>query len=225
MISKIPPKWRLLQITDDNPEYHLYESLIEEFTEISGWDIHYYIKRTSGNVDYLYGEDPTSEFTTAFKTKLLYEPTEEQSILDVWGISSDESIQITWIPKTIFDRDVAFEYDDEYRPKPGDCIRTLWNGLIYELVDMGEEDKIFQGRKMIYEFALRPYRHSKDSESADDVAFEIADDDDFPGFGGQSWTHELSGHGDNVNIGEESRDNYDYEGKNIKKLYGFDTLE
>jgi len=218
--------WKLLQIDDTNPEYQLFESVICEFTDISGWDVHYYIKQPSEKLDYLYGEDPNSEFTEAFDTKLIYEPSEETSLLDSFGISSDDLIQIAWMPKSIFIRDVSENYEDiNYIPKPGDCIRTLWNNLIYEIVDKGEEDKIFQGRKMIFEFALRPYRHSKDSESADDMAFEIADEFDFPGFGGQTETETLSGHGDNTKIGKESKNNYSYDGKDTKSLYGYDTLD
>ncbi|MFW6014860.1 MAG: hypothetical protein ACOCRK_00320 [bacterium] len=82
-------------------------------------------------IDPLYGEDPNSEYTKAFSTKLVYEPTEETNILDSFGITSDETIQYMQIPKSVFIRDVREEFNNKYDkekeiiPKVGDCIKTL----------------------------------------------------------------------------------------------------
>ena len=202
------PLWKLLEITDDNPEYYLYNSVIEEFTMISAWDIKYYVKEFSDEIDHLYGEDANAKYSRSFSTKLLYEPTEEQNLLDSFGISSDDLIQLTWIPMSVFERDVAEPYATENDtnviiPKPGDCIRTLWNNKLYEIVDKGQEDKIFQGRKMIYEFALRPYRFSQEID-AENMVYDEIDEENFGGHNEPYETLELSGQGDNEKIQEES---------------------
>jgi len=105
--------------------------LVEEYTQISGFPIFYYKKLPSEMLDNIYGEDPNSEYTSAYETKIIYEPTEETNILDSFGITSDETIQYMQIPKTMFSTDVEEEYQEEYsvteeiKPLAGDCIRTL----------------------------------------------------------------------------------------------------
>lgn len=208
--------WELLQIDDNNPEYYLYESLVEEFTQISGWPIQYYKKLPSEMLDNIYGEDPNSEYTSAYETKLVYEPTEETNILDSFGITSDETIQYMQIPKSMFSSDVKEEYQEEYdttediMPMVGDVIRTTWNNRLYEIVEVGAEQKIFQGRKMIWEMVTRPYRYSEESDSAESMVFATPGDD-FPDINEFTTTEELSAYGDNEEIEDESDsiENYD----------------
>ena len=223
--------WKLLKIDENNPEYELYDSLVTEFTEISGWPIYYYIKLGSKNLDYLYGEDPSAQYTKAYETKLIYEPTEEENLLDSFGITSDETIQYMQIPKTVFKETVEYEYKNNYeidfwvKPKPGDCIRTLWNNKLYEVVEVGSEQKIFQGRKLVWEMITKPYRHSEDSVSADEMLYETPDENDFPNINTTTTTEVLSAYGENKEIAEEAEENYDYEGKPTNTLYGYDTLD
>jgi len=199
--------WKLLQIDDTNPEYHLFESIICEFTDISGWSVLYYIKLESENLDELYGEDPTAEYTEGFKTVLVYEPTEEDTLLSSFGISGDDTLQYMMIPKEIFKRDVEENYspfEDSLLPKVGDCIRTLWNNNVYELVNVGAEAKIFQGRKMIWEFVAKPFNYAHESDSAEDLLFDI-DDDEFPSINFDDTTTEsLTGYDDSDNVNDES---------------------
>lgn len=217
------PYWRLLEITDDNPEYYLYESLIEEFTIISGWPIYYYIKLESNVLDITYGEDPNSQYTEAYDTKLVYEPTEEQNVLNSFGITSDETIQYMQIPKKIFESDIKDKYQEnnntseEIVPKVGDCIRTLWNNKIYEIVEVGSEQKIFQGRKLIWEVITRPYRHSQKSASAEDMLFETPPTSAFPEDNLTTTTDKLSAYGDNEEIEEQSTTKTDTD----TSIYGF----
>jgi len=208
--------WRLLEITDKNPEYELYKSLITEFTDISGFDVLYYKKLPSEVLDDIYGEDPNAKYTNGYRTKIIYEPTEETNILDSFGITSDETIAYAQVPKTIFTRDVEEEYQENYDtteeiiPLVGDCVRTNWNNKIYEIVEVGSEQKIFQGRKLIWEIILRPYRHSEESDSAEEMLFETPDEKDFPEDNLTTETEELSSYGDNEEIEDESNkiDNY-----------------
>jgi hypothetical protein len=86
------------------------------------------------------------------------------------------------------------------------------------VVDVGEEEKIFQAKKMIYEFILRPYRYSEEDDN------QVLFDDEFPNIKLPEDTP-LDEYGENVKIGEESKDNYGYEGKNTKRIYGYDTLD
>lgn len=217
MASKTPPLWRLLEITDDNPEYHLYDSVITEFTKISGLPIYYYVKKESDSVDWTYGEDPNAEYSEPYETKLVYEPTEEQNVLDSFGITSDETIQYMQIPKSVFEEDIGEDYTEKIIPKVGDCVRTLWNNKVYEIVDVGSEQKVFQARKLIWEFITRPYRHSEESDSADDLLFDTPPTSAFPDINVTTETDELSAYGDNEDIEEESTVKSDVD----TSIYGF----
>jgi hypothetical protein len=109
----------------------LFDSVVCEKTDISGFPIFYYIKLNTEDADYLYGEDQNTKFTEGYRTKLIYEPSEEVDVLTVFGMTSDDTLQYAQIPKTIFSRDVERSYlidyteETELQPKVGDCIRTL----------------------------------------------------------------------------------------------------
>lgn len=157
------PLWQLYDITDNNPEFCLYESVASEFVDIAGFPIMYY--RAISNMDRLYGEDANQDFAEPVQTKIAYEPSEEPNIIDMFGIRSDDVLQYALMTKQIFSRDVG----EEFTPMPGDVIKTLWNNRNYEVVDIGSEQNIFQARKLIWEFILRPFRFSEQSQKADEI--------------------------------------------------------
>lgn len=199
-----PPIWDLFDDLSNNYEHELFDSVICEKTDISGFPIYYYIKtNNSEDIDQLYGEDENAEYSTGHRAKLLYEPSEEPQILDVFGITSDDTIQYMQMPKTIFQRDVS----TTHTPVVGDAIRTLWNNKTYEIVEVGSEQNIFQAKKLIWEFIVRPYKYSEESQSAEDVIFDSLSDSDFPDINETTTsTEELSAYGDNEFIDDEAGD-------------------
>ena len=54
-------------------------------------------------------------------------------------------------------------------PKPGDVIQTIWNDRSYEIADVHEEENIFQLKKLVWNFVLRPYRFSEQSTDANQI--------------------------------------------------------
>ena len=242
------PLWELYDITDDNPEFCLYESLMMEYVDIAGFPVMYY--RAKSKMDRLYGEDSNQDFYEPVRTKLYYEPTDEPNIIDMFGIRSDETLEYTLIPKATFSRDVIgnlqgvpltltvtnsgtgytsklsvpttggtgeelrvditandngvitkvkinsfnkgynyvvgdvvnIEYGngdatfvinstgtEEVIPMPGDVIKTLWNNRNYEIADTGRETNIWSGKKLIWEFILRPFRFSEQSLKSEEI--------------------------------------------------------
>lgn len=198
------PSWELLDLDQTEQEYLLFDSVICEKTDISGFPVYYYIKsNVSEDIDQLYGENENAEYSAGHRTKLLYEPSEEPQILDVFGITSDDTIQYMQMPKTIFQRDVS----TTHIPVVGDAIRTMWNNKTYEVVEVGSEQNIFQGKKLIWEFIVRPYKYSEESQSAEDIIFDSLSDSDFPDINETTTsTEELSAYGDNEFIDDESGD-------------------
>ena len=207
----IRPKWELYH-TQNNPEHNLFEDYIVEFTDISGIVVHYYIRDNSIEMDDLYGETTETRYLDPIETKLIYDVTEETTMTNPFGIISEDVIQYGFIPKFTFSRDVSAGCD----PKPGDVIKTLWNDRNYEIVDVGEEEKIFQLKKMIWELILKPYRFSTQSTSAREIL--ISPDD--------LLSSPVSAYGDNEFIDSESDDIDDYTGSTggdsvDEDIYGF----
>jgi hypothetical protein len=118
-------------------------------------------------------------------------------MINTFGMVSEEMIQYAAIPKTTFSRDVSASVN----PRPGDVVKTLWNNRTYEIVDVHEESQIFQLKKLIWEFILKPYRFSDTSDSSRELSDDIDD----------TLTQALTAYGDNEWIEEKSDsiDNYD----------------
>jgi len=99
------PLWDLYDVTDQNPEFCLYDSIISEYVDMAGFPVMYY--RAKSKMDRLYGEDPNQDFYEPVRTKLYYEPTDEPNIIDMFGIRSDETLEYSLMPKSTFSRDVV----------------------------------------------------------------------------------------------------------------------
>ena len=99
------PLWELYDVTDENPEFCLYESIMSEYVDIAGFPVMYY--RAKSKMDRLYGEDSNQDYYEPVRTKLYYEPTDESNIIDMFGIRSDETLEYTLIPKATFSRDIV----------------------------------------------------------------------------------------------------------------------
>lgn len=169
------PQWSLIEpsdVIDDTFEVQVFDSVISEFNDIAGFPIDYYVLETGKTEDKLYGEDPMAKFSMPNRSKVLYEPTEENNILNIFGFSSDDTIQYAQMSKSIFSRDIS----DSFKPKIGDVIHTLWNNNKYEIVDIGGEQKIFKAHKMVWEFILKPYRFGYENNNTQDIFTAISDE-------------------------------------------------
>jgi hypothetical protein len=215
-INSTKPLWQLHHL-QDNVEHDLFESIIAEFTDISGVIARYYIRDESRRKDYLYGENPATRFFGPYETKLIYEPTDEPTLTTGFGINSEEVISWASTPKFTLSRDVSAGY----HPKPGDVILTIWNNRAYEIADIHEEEKIFQLKKMIWGFVLKPYRFSDESQSARNITRFTREPTD-TNLVKDTTTEPLSAFGDNLDLEEESDDIFDYEDNNYDtNVYGY----
>jgi len=210
-------EWELYNIAS-NVEQDLFKGYISEFTDIAGIKIEYYIRDENIVMDDLYGESTNTRYLAPLETKVIYDPTEEATMTTGFGIHSEEQIQFALIPKFTFTRDVSAGY----HPKPGDVIKTIWNNRAYEIADVGEEQHIFQLNKPIWEFILKPFRFSDQSQSIGD---NIVGPDDISTFNSDptpeldpdTTTQPLTAYGDNEFIEEESDEILDYD----NSVYGF----
>lgn len=214
-IKDTKPLWNLHHI-QNNIEHDLFESIISEYTDISGILCKYYIRKKI-KMDYLYGESVATKYSGPYETKLIYEPVEEPTTTTGFGINSDEVISWASIPKFTFSRDVSA---GGYHPKPGDSIITIWNNRAYEIADVHEEEKIFQLKKMIWGFVLKPYRFSDESKSARDISRFTRSPTD-PNRILDTTSQPLTAFGDNDEIEDESDEIFNYGDDYDSSVYGY----
>lgn len=214
------PNWSLYDIRN-NVEHDLFEGYITEFTDISGIECDYYIRDRSIELDTLYGESTNTQYLAPRRTKLIYEPTDEPTLTRGFGIHSEEIIQFASIPKFTFTRDVSAGH----HPVPGDVLVTLWNNRAYEIADVAEEERIFQLKKFIWDFVLRAFRFSDQSDSRPG---SVGSRDVFRNFRDPTPpiettnTQPLTANGDNNWLEDRSEEIFDYEDEGVDtKIYGY----
>lgn len=196
------PTWSLYDI-EDNPEHQLFESLIMEFTDISGIEVYYAQRDTSLTHDVLYGEHTKTRYSSPKKTKIIYEVADEPNLWSSFGMYAGDIIT-AHIPQATFARDI----NSTQPPNIGDVVHIKWYGKVdrsFEVAHVDDDDKAFQLKKMIWVLVLRPYRYSEQSKSAEDLSFS---------------SHPISAYGDNTWIEEASSAIDDYEDVDTK-IYGY----
>ena len=185
------PTWSLYD-GETSMEQNLFVSSVVEFTDISGISCRYYVRDTSTvTMDRLYGESDNTEYMWASTTKIIYEPTDEPTMTSSFGINSEEVIQYAMIPKFTYTRDVSGSTE----PKPGDVLKITWNSRSYEVVDVGEEARIFQLGKFVWELVLKPFRYSEQSVSAKRPLSQTSD---------STLSDPVTAYGDNAYLEEQS---------------------
>jgi hypothetical protein len=200
------PQLDLYHPQDGNIEHELFDSIVVEYNDIQGAKINYYIRDENIAMDRLYGESDNTAYLGPYETRITYDVTEEATMADAFGITSIDVIQYGWMPKSTFTRDVS----GGYNPKPGDVIQTLWNERSYEVVDVGAEGSVFNLKKQVWEFILKPYRFSEQSESAEDISYDVD----------STLSEPLTAYGDNEWIQDESEDIDAYSDVD-ESIYGF----
>lgn len=204
----------------NDPAHLLYQSNLCEITDISGFPLEYRMLLPKN--DWLWGEDPNANLSYPSFTKGIYAPETETNLLDMFGLTSDDTLQYISIPKAIFQRDLGMLFTDTVgpsaaiQPRVGDIIKTIWNNRNYEVVNISEEENIFMAKKYVWDMIVRPFRFSEQSDRHREVHTGLPDDPFESIVAGPSGdviqnnyaTHEF---GDNANIDRESNDIYDYE--------------
>jgi hypothetical protein len=216
----------MYDIGPDNCEHNLFESQICEVNDISGFPIEYRLLLPKD--DYLWGEDPNANLSYPSYTKVIYAPETETNLLDMFGLTADDTLQYMFIPKAVFRRDLGMVFTDVISPsaaiipRMGDVVKTIWNDRNYEVVNVSEEDDIFLAKKFVYSLILRPFRYSEQSVQHRIVHSGLPTDPFASIVQGPSgdiiqnnYATELFG--DNDNIDAESNNIYDYDDEGVQK--------
>lgn len=180
--GRYKPKWNLHDL-HDNREHDLFQSYIMEFNDISGIEIYYYVRDAEfEDYDTLYGEHQYFGFQEPLTTKILYDVEEEPQMWSPFGMYGTDVVT-SHMPMGTFKRDINQTVD----PKIGDVIVTTWNNRSYEIVMVDDDDRIFQLKKQVWIFILKPYRFSEQSDSA-----ETLSDLPLPSAGENEWIQDQS---------------------------------
>lgn len=227
-----PTGWSMYDIDPNNPEHRLFESNLCEITDISGFPLEYRLLLPEN--DWLWGEDPNSRLSYPSYVKGIYAPETETNLLDMFGLTSDDTLQFISIPKAIFNRDLGMLYTDTIgpsafiQPRVGDVIKTIWNNRNYEIVNISEENNIFMASKFVWDLIVKPFRFSEQSDEHREFHNGLPDDpfeSIIPGPSGDviqnNYATELFG--DNEEIDRESDSIYEHEDDN--KIQGSDTYD
>lgn len=227
--------WSLYNLVD-NPEHTLMSNHLCEVADVVGFPVEYRVLLS--NYDYLFGEDPNEKLSEPILTKVVYNPEEETAILDMFGITGDQTLQYMFIPISTFDRDMM---DDYYRmfgtnvivkPKVGDVITVLAFNRSYEITNVSQEQTIFLGKKFTYAIILRPFRFSEQSDEHREVHTGLDDGVPDPfstiinmpdGSTMVEKQYSVEKFGDNNNLETESNTNYDYSLENDPDYFAFQS--
>lgn len=161
------PEWSMYEITE-NIEHDLYENLAVERNDIFGVEVLYYkLIYDSDDIDNFRGKHPKSTYEDALTTKVTYDVTDENKIVEAFGMTADDVIKFLYIPVYTFQRDI----DADGEPHIGDVIKARWNENSYEIMDVTREDNVFQLSKLVYELKCRPFR-VQDQKESDEIIID-----------------------------------------------------
>lgn len=218
-----PTGWNMYDL--NNPEHNLFESNLCEITDISGFPLEFRLLLPKN--DWLWGEDPNSKLSYPSFTKGIYAPETETNLLDMFGLTADDTLQYISIPKAIFARDLGMVFTDTIgpsaaiQPRVGDIIKTLWNNRNYEIVNISEEENIFLAKKFVWDIIVKPFRFSEQSPEHREVHTGLPDDPFESIITGPSGDYIQNNYatemfGDNEDIDRESDSIYDYDDEGIQ---------
>jgi len=189
------PTWNLYDLTD-NPDHQLAESLVAEFTDITGIACTYYRRDPSVPPDQLYGETQNAEYLEGKETKIIYDVGDVPTVYSMFGMLATDSI-IAHIPQSVYRRDVDPTDPDSANsstiPLVGDAIYIPYFSRSFEVLHVAQDDKIFMLKSLIWVLNLKPFRYSEESESAAGVSSNITTE-----------TPSITAFGDNEYIEEQS---------------------
>jgi len=163
----------------------LYDVLLSEANNIHGNPMMYYRVTYDVNYDPLFGEDDVRRIERRFPVKAVFELPKQLELYAKFGIEGLDNFPM-YVSKNHFAE--ASKYPTSgvalyppaqqsqrnvygaLTPKVGDIIRCEFNGVYYEIIDVGEEDEMFLQGKHSWTFTVRTMLDQKLSLSADTSA-------------------------------------------------------
>jgi len=147
-------------------EQRLMEDLMIEATQIYGEDVYYIRRETQGEVDPIFGEDPTSKFEKVYHMEMFISSMENwtsgEDFFSKFGLQVNESSNLV-VPRRTFHKYVPKEICE--RPMEGDLIWIPVMQHLFEIKFVEHENEYFQlGRRvpLTYELKVEKYIYSQE---------------------------------------------------------------
>lgn len=145
-------------------EQTLIEDLIIESIKIYGLDM-YFIPRTTGSIDKIYGEDPTRSYTEAFPVEMYIKNIEgfagEGDFLSKFNIQIRDQITFS-VARRVFEQEVGM-LELKIRPNEGDLIYLPLNKKIFEIKFVEHEAIFYQlGSLQLYDLKCELFEYNNE---------------------------------------------------------------
>lgn len=143
-------------------EQRLLDNLTVEMIKIFGVDV-IYCPRTTPNIDKLFLEDPTSEFTNAIHIEMYIKNFEgwqgEGDMMSKFGITMADQITFC-VSRTRFQEDIGSQYSI-LRPREGDLIFFPIPNAMFEVKFVEHESTFYQtGSLQFFELKCERFNYS-----------------------------------------------------------------
>lgn len=173
-------------------EKQLFDLCTTELYNQHGVKMNYYITTYDTNYDTIFGEDMNRRFVRAFSVMTYFRLPREDKVWNKFGIEGLDEFSL-YITKRHFQCASTYNpatgrYDyEEYIPKMGDIIMSIYNKYIYEITEIKETAALWlQSKQHVWEIIVRPFkdehiRTSGTSVSADYIADYTDKDSDIFG--------------------------------------------
>jgi hypothetical protein len=162
----------------------LYDSLLSEGNNIYGTPMMYYVVSYDVSYDLLFGEDDDRRIERKFPIKAVFTLPEELEQYNPFGIQGLDNFPMN-VSKKHFtqlsrnnNRSRLFPVQNSSNlsafgpidPKAGDLIKSEYNDVFYEIIDVGEEKEMFLQAKHSWTLTVRVFTDEMLSLSADTSA-------------------------------------------------------
>lgn len=145
-------------------EQTLIEDLIIESIRIYGLDM-FYVRRNTGSIDKIYGEDPSRTYTHAIPVEMYIKNIEgfagEGDFLSKFNIQIRDQITFS-IARRVFEQEVG-NYEMTIRPNEGDLIYLPLNKKLFEIKFVEHEAIFYQlGSLQMYDLKCELFEYNNE---------------------------------------------------------------
>ena len=146
-------------------EQNLIEDLVIESIKIYGHDV-FYCPRKAGNLDEIYGEDPLTEYTTAFSIDMYirsYDSYEgDGQFLSKFNLEIRDQVTFTVAVRTFFNEVAQYTYVPALtRPLEGDLIYLPMADRLFQIKYVNKTPVFYQmGNIQMYDVVAEMFEYS-----------------------------------------------------------------
>jgi hypothetical protein len=160
-------------------EQRLLDDLTTEMIKINGVDM-IYLARSTPNIDQLFLEDPTSEFTSAIHIEMYIKNfmgwQGEGDMMSKFGITMADQLTLC-VSRSRFQEEIGVVFD-LMRPREGDLIYFSIPHAIFEIKFVEHESTFYQtGSLQFYELKCERWNYSNENIDTGDREIDLIEKD------------------------------------------------